>query len=522
IALLLRCLETGRVEESAAADAMAAQLPGLDRSRVAGRPLLHTTLQDAAQAFLDDLLNPVALGKRSQRLVPGTERRSYAAALGAVIRSLLRGGYEEQALQLLHAAEAAGISIGGPATMLALLRHCKKHPRDLAERIAATHFSQPTATVTALLHWQLSAGDVGAAQAQSTRLEQLVTQYPSIRGFNALLACARVAGDAAQLERTWRQMAAAGVLPNATSHITRITSYSQQDDQLHTRRAYSDMLQHGYPPTYAAVNAVVRCCVRTGGYGLALTVMRHAETAHSVSLNVTTYNYVISRLSSLPLMHARLHRLFAKMLGTPDERLVRPLAQLDVERRVAEERKLMDGMHVTSALRTDVGGVILRLDESESTAAMREALVGWLTSNEAFPAAHSMLNAPGQSPNGRASTKAAHPPPPNATTFIILVRMHGKRREWAQVLRVWDALLAFNRRVENLGRTHAFANTFLVVPFGRILGWVILALHKVGREKDAGELWERALGQGFLGKNAVEKGMAAMIEHLMSKTEEND
>ncbi|KAJ2374662.1 hypothetical protein IW150_002978, partial [Coemansia sp. RSA 2607] len=151
IALLLRCLETGRVEESAAADAMAAQLPGLDRSRVAGRPLLHTTLQDAAQAFLDDLLNPVALGKRSQRLVPGTDRRSYAAALGAVIRSLLRGGYEEQALQLLHAAEAAGISIGGPATMLALLRHCKKHPRDLAERIAATHFSQPTATVTALL-----------------------------------------------------------------------------------------------------------------------------------------------------------------------------------------------------------------------------------------------------------------------------------------------------------------------------------------------------------------------------------
>ncbi|KAJ2777710.1 hypothetical protein GGI15_004416 [Coemansia interrupta] len=517
IALLARCLEAGRVEQSAVVDAVAQRLPGLDRARVRGRPLLQSELGDVARAFMDDLRDPARLGAEGLRFVPGAERRSYAQAVGAVIRGLLRGGMEQRAVELLRASEGAGVAAGSPATLLALLQHCTEQPRDLASRIASTTFALPTAAAASALLRRLDAGDLGAAQEEFARLERLVEQYPSVRAFNALLAFARDSGDPALLERKWRQMAAAGVLPNAMSHVTRITCYSQQDDQLRTRRAYTDMLEHGYPPTYAAVNALVRCCVRTGAVALALTVMRHAEGEHAVSLNVTTYNYVLSRLSSLPRMHVRMRRMFDAMRGTAEERLVRPLADVDVVRRVRAEREGIEEMHVVSALRTGVGGRILA-EEDRSKDAVRDALVEWMTSREACSAEPTLLETE-SSLSAAGSGQTAHPPAPNATTFIILVRMHGKRREWTEVLRTWDALLAFNRRMELVGRRHAFARTLAVVPFGRLVAWVILALYQVGRWQEAQELWDRALKEGYLGQTAVDKGMKAMMEHLMTKTD---
>ncbi|KAJ1721772.1 hypothetical protein LPJ53_003759, partial [Coemansia erecta] len=549
LALLARCLEDGRVEQSAAVDAVAgaAGLPGLDRARVAGRPLLQAALADVAHALIADLENPGGPGGpaaqpgglRSARFVPGGARRSYAAALGAVVRGLLRAGGEEQALalRLLRAAEAAGVAAASPATLLALLRRCEEQPRDLALRLAAATSAQQAAAAAAVLLRHLGAGDVGAAHAQVARLARLVALHPSVRGFNALLAFARESGDAVQLERTWRQMAACGVLPNALSHVTRITCYALLDDQLRTRRAYTDMLQHGYPPTYAAVNALVRCCVRTGALSLALTAMRHAEAEQGVSLNVTTYNYVLARMAGLPAVPAvrrRMARMFDAMRGTPEERLSRPLRDVDVARRVAWERRRIEGEdrgHVLDRLRSGVGGRMLGLEDADTdtdaaAAAVRRALVDWLTSREAFSAEPSLLDAStssssdssSSSADGSSSEQTAHPPAPNATTFIILVRMHGKRGEWADVLRVWDALLAFNQRLERVGRRHAYANCLSVAPFGRLVAWVIVALRQTGRETEAGELWDRALEGGVLGARAVEEGMDAMVAYLLTKT----
>ncbi|KAJ2870481.1 hypothetical protein FB639_004616, partial [Coemansia asiatica] len=329
IALLISCLEDGRVEESAVVDAMAAGLPGVDRRRVASRLFLKTDAESAATAFMLDIEDALP-GKRSQRfMMSGSQRRSFTATLSVVIKSLLRDGLETQAKALVAAAERAKIAVNSEHTLLALLRYCQSHPPDLGDKIASTTFTQPTAVSISLLVRCIRIGDLEAAREHFVQLERLIEDYPKINGFHALLLYAHAAGEAELFEHKWRQMEARGVLPDARCHQLRISCYAAKDNLLRTRRAFTDMLDHGYPPTYPAVNALVRCSVRKGALDLALVAMRHSEVDHGVSLNVTTYNYVLSRLMSLPSGGPRAWKMFSSMLNTADQRLNQPLASMD-------------------------------------------------------------------------------------------------------------------------------------------------------------------------------------------------
>ncbi|KAJ1823171.1 hypothetical protein LPJ56_000171 [Coemansia sp. RSA 2599] len=529
IALLIGCLEDSRVEEGAVVDAMAARLPGLDKRKVAGRPLLQSDPETAARQFMLDIGDDLP-GKRSQLMIAGSQRVSFTTTLNVIIKSLLRDGLEAQAKALVAAAEDASIAVNSEHTLLALLRYCRRHPQGLGDKVASTTFTQPTSVSISLLVRCVRMGDLEAAREHFTRLERLIEDYPKLKGFYALLFYAHAVGDAELLELKWRQMEARGVLPDARCHQLRISCYAAKDNLLRTRRAYTDMLDHGYPPTYQAVNALVRCSVRKGAVDLALTAMRHAEVEHGVSLNVTTYNYVLSRLMSLPNGGPRAWRMFSKMVDTRDHRLSQPLSTMDTVESVGRQRARFVDLRVLSDLNMHVGGTLLSsADDRASVSRMRKALVNWLTSRAAFSAEPTMFD-PKHRNKGSLETKTtssrdkgdgalgrATAPAPNATTFIIMIRGSGRVAQWQHVLAAWDALVAFNARVDRLVETHPFAATMRVVPFSRMIGWVALSLCGLGREEEARGLWDRAAQDGLLSDDACARGMQSMLDGLRAK-----
>ncbi|KAJ2594822.1 hypothetical protein H4R99_005601 [Coemansia sp. RSA 1722] len=530
IALLISCLEDNRVEEGAVVDAMAAKLPGFDARKAPDRPLLTLDAESAAKAFMLDISDSLP-GKRTQLMIAGNSQRgSFAATLNVVIKSLLRDGLESQAKALVAAAESANIAVNSQHTLLALLRYCQSHPPDLREKVSSTTFTQPTAVSSSLLLRSVKTGNLQTAHEHFTQLERLIEDYPKVKGFYALLLYAHALGDANLLEQKWRQMEMRGVLPDAGCHQLRISCYAAKDNLLRTRRAYTDMLDHGYPPTYATVNALVRCSVRKGAVDLALIAMRHAEVDHGVSLNVTTYNYVISRLVSLPNGGLRAWSMFCNMVNAKEQRLSQPLASMDVTESVKRQRARFVDLRVLSDRNMHVGGTLLlgHSDDPVSSSKMRKALVNWLTSRASFSADSTMFDPNKKNPGGSSEkayrnkhqitdTRKGLVPAPNATTFIIMIRGYGKNAQWHQALKTWEMLIAFNQRVESLVGTHPFAATMKVAPFSRMVGWVVLSLHSIGREEEARGLWDTAARDGLLSEDACAQGMHSMLDRLRTK-----
>ncbi|KAJ2872712.1 hypothetical protein GGH93_003805 [Coemansia aciculifera] len=492
IALLIRCLEEGRVAASPAVDALATHLPGLSAEAMANRPLLYALCNDPAKASRALVAGLSALDSMGTSLVVGERRKSYADTLNAVVRSLLRCGSLRRAEQLVHAAHRAQID---------------------TEPVLET--SDALATMVSDF---VSAGRLGDAAPHAARLERLVETAPSVRAFSALLRYASANSDASAVESTWRRMGAAGVGADAGCHRTRIACYAGVGDLLSTRRAYSDMLDDGYAPHAAAVAAVVRCCVRMSHIGLAVTVVRHAER-HSCAVSTGTYNMIMSRCVPIPMHHRRIDRMFAGMLTTPDDVLCRDADDVtrDVERlraTFADLRRVpaRGPRHLDGWLMTDDFG----------TERTRRALVAWLTSAAVYPAALTLAD-PGVRKVGASETPvpvapAALPvllsPPPNATTFIIVMRYYGQNHRWEGVLRAWDALAEFNCRVSTLAAKHPFAERHRVTPFSRMVGWVARALVETGRPEEARGLWGRAASDGTLSDNARALGMDHMLGRL--------
>ncbi|KAJ2103388.1 hypothetical protein GGI09_000697 [Coemansia sp. S100] len=492
IALLIRCLEEGRVAASPAVDALAAHLPGLSAEAMASRPLLYALCNDpakAGRALVAGLSAPDSIGPS---LIVGEHRKSYADTLNAVVRSLLRCGSLRQAEQLVHAAHRAQID---------------------TESVLET--SDALATMVADF---VSAGRLDDAAPHAARLDRLVETSPSVRAFNALLRYASANSDASAVESTWRRMGAAGVGADAGCHRARIACHAWAGDLLSTRRAYSDMLDDGYAPHAAAVAAVVLCCVRASNVGLALTVVRHAER-HGCAVSTDTYNMIMSRCVSMPFYHRRIDRMFAGMLTTPDDVLYRDANDVtrDVERLRATFSDLRrvparGPRHLTGWLTTDDYG----------TERTRRALVAWLTSAAVYPAAPTLTDPSVRKVGASEAPVAVAPaempvllsPPPNATTFIIVMRFYGQNRRWRGVLRAWDALDEFNARVSKLAAKHPFAERHRVTPFSRMIGWAARALVETGRPEDARALWDRAARDGTLSDNARALGMEHMLKTL--------
>ncbi|PIA17750.1 hypothetical protein COEREDRAFT_80405 [Coemansia reversa NRRL 1564] len=330
-------------------------------------------------------------------------------------------------------------------------------------------------------------------------------------------ACAQ--RDCEILEAKWRQMGERGVLPDAKSHETRIFCYSQQDDLLRTRRAYTDMLDHANPPTYRAVCDMVRCCTRNAQVDLALHVMRHAERMHGTSLNTTTYNYVLSRITSLPQYIDLAESMFYAMAHTADARICHQIA--DIARDVERERLRFADLRLVRERTASLGCYLMRpADERPPPAKLRRALVSWITSRANFSAEPTIFDPDNFSKTEKGGASRRLPvhepeaPPPDRTTFIIVMRAHGQHGRWEEVLDAWDLLLKFNATVDRLALSHPQAMRLRVEPSSRVIGWAALALVNLGREPEAEALWNSAVGDGFIPQAYQNVGMYAMLQRL--------
>ncbi|KAJ2296167.1 hypothetical protein IWW55_005197, partial [Coemansia sp. RSA 2706] len=418
---------------------------------------------------------------------------------------------------LVRAAADARIDTSAPHTLVALLGWCAREGAarlpQLQQQMADATFSSPAVQPSAQLVASVKAGDMARAQLWFERLERRVADMPSVRAFDALLTYAAALQDTRLLERTWRQQELSGVAASVTGHQTRIFCYSHADDLLRTRRAYTDMLDDGYPPTFPAVGALVRCCVRGGDLSLALHVMRHAERVHGTALNATAYNYVLSRLGQQPERLAHMHELFGAMLATSDERLCH--AASDARRAVEREHRRFADLRVLDAHTQQQGAWLLRPDTSrEPSARLRRALVSWLTSRFAYSAEPTLVEPRDEPP---AACERADAPPPDATTFIVVMRACGRQARWADVVRAWDALASFNRRVDALAAQYPSAAAHRVAPISRMVGWQALALARLGRRAEAERLWSWAVSEGVMSASARELGMDEMLRRLPIK-----
>ncbi|KAJ1731987.1 hypothetical protein LPJ61_002259 [Coemansia biformis] len=533
IALALRCLEDGRVAESAVVDALAAQLPSIGASQIPGRPVLRLLQGDADHVgrVLSASIAEAGEGKSPPASEPGDfmaagdRRRSFAQTLNVAIRFLIRTKRLEQAEALVRAAGEARVDMGAQHTLISLLHLCaragKSVPHDMSEKIAATTFAPPSALPVALLVTSIKSGDMAAAKAHFDVLEQGADGLPSTRVFNALMMYAAAVQDTTLLELKWQQMEARGVMPDATSHQTRVFCYSKMDNLLRTRRAYTDMLDYGHPPTFPAISAMVRCCVRAGDLDLALRVVDHAEHMHGTSLNTTTYNYILSRTATLPAYAGMARKMFAAMACTSDARLCSELSDIvrDVER---EKLKYVD-LRVLDKKHAGLGSWLLRSTEDQASAArVRRALVSWLTSRAAYSAEPTMYashaktgsGGDGGRPASQPADAGADAPPPNGTSIIIMMRAYGQRKQWLKVIAVWDAMLAFNRRIDQLAAQHPHVETHRIVPISRMVGWKALALVGLGRPAEARAAWEAAAAEGLMSPAAVSAGMDEMLRRL--------
>ncbi|KAI8321110.1 hypothetical protein GQ54DRAFT_298198 [Martensiomyces pterosporus] len=573
IALIIRCLEDGRVEESAVVDALAARLPGLDPTSIADRPLLRLLRGDSAAVgkVFEDSLDKMASGSEKEvvaevdvcgRLAMGSVRKSFPEALNAVVQSLLRDGNLKQAEAVVRAAKEASIEINSPHTLVSLLYHTlsagEQKPAGLSEKIMTTRFVPPTAVPTAMLIHSVKTGNLDAAKSHYQELERLVDDYPSIRAFNAMLLYASAVQSTSELELKWRQMDAKGVVPDVVSHQTRIFCFSKMDDLLKTRRAYTDMLDYGHLPTFPAVSAVVRCCMRSEDVQLAQTIVRHAEVECGVELNTTTYNYILARIADQPAYDTVARNMFASMVHTSNRRVCEKFG--DATRDVEREKGRFVDLRVLEHEHARLGSWLMRPEEDRtSSSRLRRALVNWLTSRAAFSAAPTLFDprrkhgeendydssgytgewkqqqqqqrkSRGKKPKLAGPTAApsetklhgskhtvprAGPPPPNATTFIIMMRANGKQGRWSDVIRVWDTMLEFNRRIDQLATEHAHAESHRIVPFSRMVGWVVLSLRQLGRPDEARDVWQAAEKDGILSESAREQGMEAMASKLV-------
>ncbi|KAJ2840768.1 hypothetical protein FBU31_000144 [Coemansia sp. 'formosensis'] len=496
IALLIRCLEDGRVPASPDVDALAAHLPGLSAEAMTNRPLLQSLYNDPVQASQALVASLSAQDQHpiGSSLVVGEHRKSYAATLNAVVRNLLRCGRLRQAEQLVHAAHRAQIDVDSVKT------------RDTSDWLAK------------LISDFVAVGRFGDAAPHVARLERLIETAPSVRAFNALLRYASASRDELAVESIWRRMTAAGVSADAGCHRARIMCYSAIGDLLSTRRAYSDMLDDGYAPDAVAVAAVVRCCVRKTNVGLAVTVVRHAER-HGCVVFSGTYNMIMSRSASLPDYHHLIDSMFASMLATPDNRLFR--ATGDMTERVVELReRFADLRKIPAGSPRNLHGWLM--PDEHDTEYTRRALVAWLTSLAAYPAAPS-LSDPSVRKFGESETTPPQPapaplpllaPPPNATTFIIAMRFYGQNRRWSDVVRAWNSLAQFNCRVSAMSEKYPFAGRYHITPFSRMVVWAARALVETGQSRDARALWDSAAYDGTLGDNARVLGMGNKLRQL--------
>ncbi|KAJ2797638.1 hypothetical protein H4R21_004239 [Coemansia helicoidea] len=516
VALAIRCLEDGRVAESPVVDALAAQLPGIDAARIAGRPVLQLLCGDPNRiwhAFAEGLAGT------APSVAAGGRRRSSAQTINVALRFLIRTRRLDQAKALLRAARAAHVDVGAPHTLVSLVhlytRSGRPVPPDLSEQLTQATFAPPPAALIAQLVHSIKGGDLAAARTHYEALEAAADGLPSTRVFNALLMYAAAVPDCALLEVTWQRMAQRGIVPDTASHHTRLFCHSRRDDLLRTRRAYAEMLDYGQPPTLPAVSALVRCCVRAGDLDLALQVVRHAERDHGTALSATTYNYVLQCA-----LHRRGHvadarRLFVAMLRTPDARLCSDDSA--VAQRVAAEKlrfqdlRLLDGR----AAAATAGPFPWSIEDQLSSARMRRALVDWLTAREAFSAEPTMGGAHGAEPApGPGRCDPADAPPPTGTTFLIMMRASGQQRQWADVLAVWGAMLVFNRRIDRLAPRHPSAEAHRVAPFSRMVGWAARALVGLGRPGDARAAWAAGVAGGFVSPAAQQLGMDEMLRRL--------
>ncbi|KAJ2733642.1 hypothetical protein IW152_002915 [Coemansia sp. BCRC 34962] len=545
IALLVRCLEERRVAPSPAVDALAARLPGLSARARAARPLLAALSADPARAgralaaglaehALEDRAEDRGLeghgleghGLEGHGLEDRTHKdrgledhaqsgrgpeghaqsgrgleghTSYAATVGAVVRCLLRSGRLREAELVVHSARRAHVFV------------------------EAAH-ARGSDALAALVAAHVAAGRLAEAAALRGRLERLVEAAPSARAFGALLRLASAGRDVAQVEAVWRRMADAGVGADAVCHRARIACLAAAGCLLSTRRAYTDMLDDGHAPHAAAVAAVVRRCVRAANVALAVTVVRHAER-HGCLVSPGTYNLIMSRCVPMPAQHRRIDAMFAAMLRTPDTRLCR--APGDVAGDVDRLRKDFADLSMVPA-----GGRPRKLEDwlvpdDRGWEHTRRALVAWLTSQAAYPAAPSLsdpgvrkLGAPESKPEPAPAPPAAlSPPPPNATTFIIVMRFYGQNRRWSDVLRAWHSIAELNSRIAALAAAHPFAENYRVAPFSRMVGWAARALLESGRPLEAQALWQSAGRDGTLSENARVLGMEVMTQRLKIQEE---
>ncbi|KAJ2077532.1 hypothetical protein H4R24_005071 [Coemansia sp. RSA 988] len=576
IALAIRCLEDGRISESAVVDAMAARLPGIDASRIPRRPLLHLLQSDAehiSAAFaagmhaaaglfseasgpdasrgtdgLNDMGGSYGAASKSvpgcqtsTYMAVGERRKSYAHTLNVVIQYMVREGNLQQAEELIQAANEAKIDTDTPHTLISLLHAYMRADTRLEDRAAgatadkqedraaavdrlrgrvtATTFVPPTVLPIAQLVASIGCKDMAAAKEHFELLERSVGDFPSIRAFNAMLQYASAQQDCELLEAKWRQMSERGIVPNVKSHEMRIFCYSQQDDLLRTRRAYTDMLDYANPPTYRAVCAMVRCCTRKGHLELALHAMRHAERLHGTSLNTTTYNYILSRIASLPQYAALAWQLFRAMALTADTRICQRLA--DITRDVERERLRFADLRLARERSAALGCWLMRpADERPPPAKLRRALVSWITSRANFSAEPTIFDPANASNSVRDAASRKLPihepeaPPPNRTTFIIVMRALGQHARWEEVLDAWDLLLKFNATVDRLAPTHPQALNLRIVPSSRVIGWAALALVNLDRALEAEALWNSATDAGFIQDDYQKVGMYAMLQRL--------
>ncbi|KAJ2161189.1 hypothetical protein GGF46_001701 [Coemansia sp. RSA 552] len=529
LALLARCLEQGRVTESATVDSLGAQLPGLSPD-VRGRPLLRLLRTEDAQTvgahFVQALqalhAAPPGLvvvpGPTAALLAVGDRRRSVTATLNVVVRHVLRAGAADQAEAILMAAQACGIALDSPQTLVALACwRLRAGARAQAARIMGQVACQDTAAALAAAQLRASVdrGDVDATAVYLHRLQRYSGSFPSVRVFNALLAHAAYTADPFLLDTTWREMDMRRVEPDVSSHDARLRCFSRANDLLRLRRAYTDMLDRGVRPTPDSVGAVVRCCVRHSDIDLALHVMSNAESCEHVQLGTAAYNLLLSRIAPDPARGALLRSIFGAMLQASDARLCAvpppPVPPVDTVR-YADLRSLDRGTHLRSWLRPDAA--------PGAPAHFRRALMRWMTSPAAFSADPTMFGAgdTGQEQPPAAETAkislGIDAPAPDGTTFIIILRASGQHGHWDEVLRTWDLLADFNSRVDVLAIHHPRATACRIEPFSRMIGWVALALDSLGRPADAQRFWDQAAHDGILSEAACKAGMYTMMAKL--------
>ncbi|KAJ2723934.1 hypothetical protein GGI07_002312 [Coemansia sp. Benny D115] len=529
IALLKRCLEAGMVEAGPVVDAMAMRLPGMNARAASERPLMRAGSMASAG---DALARTIKSGMRSEpglALVSGSERLSFTDTLHVVLRGLLRGQDGVQASDLVAIADHAKIPLLRPHTAMSMMLHGAQFDLLPDTNIkSAMFFWPPTAQPAALLEHSVRIGDMVGAREHANQLVPLLENYPSIRGFNSLLLFACSMQDADMTERVWRQMQVRGILPDSQSHERRVRCYAMLDEKLLTRRAYSEMLEHGFLPTASATNAFIRCCVRNDELELARTALSHAEDECGVAQTTATYNLILSRLYHLPDGHDRMLEMFQRMLDTTDARLCKG-------KKGGYLVNVADPANIDRMVRFGgarmLGGMQATMDKR-----MRKALVNWLTSPATFSAAPTLSGEalPGSETadqKGAVACKGSAgepspsqqptPPPPDSTSFMIVIRVCGLAGDWPGVLHAWDQLAVYNCRLDSLAKTRALClkdlNSMRVRVFSRMVGWVILALHVSGRVSDAQELWVSSVRDRVLSKRIVEQGYSSMISELSQR-----